>query len=125
MSLRDALLSLKQRQTKWLQVPLLGDVIIQVPAETQRAEIETSTGAATVKRLVVVHCVVGNVDCSNRKPGETWMADPGEPLFRKSDIDSMGAVNSTVLDDIATAALALCRLSRDDMATLLGEHVPG
>lgn len=121
MSTREKLLSLRQRQTQLLTIPMLGDVVIQVPAEGARAEIETALGALTVKRLIVVHCLVDGVDLTDRKPGETWMADPGQPVFRKLDIDNLAAVNSTVIDDIVEAATKLMRMSQEDMSALLGE----
>lgn len=119
---REKLLSLKQRQTALLTIPLMGDIVVQVPAETQRAEIETALGATNVKRLMVVHCLVEDVDLTDRKPGDQWMADPGRPVFRKIDIDSLGAVNSTVIDDIAEAAMKLMRMSQEDVQSLLGER---
>ncbi len=122
MSIREKLLSLKQRHTTLLTIPLLGDITLQVPAETQRAEIESALGKAdTVKRLVVVHCLVEGVDLTDRKENEIWMADAGKPVFRKTDIDSLGGINSTVIDDIAEAALKLMRMTQEDMQALLGE----
>lgn len=121
MSVREKLLSLRQRQTQLLSIPMLGAITIQVPAETQRAEIESAIGAATVKRLVVVHCLVEGADATDKKVGEIWMADPASTVFKKSDIDSLGGINSTVIDDVAEAALKLMRMSQEDMAALLGE----
>lgn len=121
MSLREKLLSLRQRQTQLVSIPMLGDVVLQVPAEMQRAEIETGLGANSVKRLMVVHCVVDGVDVAGRAADEIWLADPGTPVFRKSDIDALGKTNSTVIDDIAEAAIKLMRMNQEDTRSLLGE----
>ena len=121
MSTREKLLSLRQRQTQLVSIPMLGDVVLQVPSESQRAEIETALGAVNVKRLMIVHCVVDGVDVTGRAAGETWMAEPGKPVFRKTDIDSLGSTNSTVIDDIAESAMKLMRMSREDVQSLLGE----
>lgn len=121
MSMRETLLSIRQRQTQLLHLPLLGTCVIQVPAEAQRAEIESALGATTVKRLMVVHCIVDGVDLTDRKPGDIWLADPGQPVFRKTDIDQLGQTNSTVIDDIAEAAMKLMRMSQEDVSALLGE----
>ena len=127
MSIREKLLSLKTRKTQLITVERLGECVIQSPDETKRAEIETALKADTAKRLIVVHCLVDGVDTINpatgkpRELNEVWLADPAIPALMKKDIDRMGVIDSSTIDDIATAALKLMRMSQEDQTDLLGE----
>ena len=126
-SISQRLFALKQRKTQLLNIPRLGECVIQVPAERERAEIESTLGTATVKRLVVVHCLVDNVDLINpatgtrREEKEVWLADPAIPAMSKREIDRLGQLDSTVIDDLASAALDLMKMSQKDRTELLGE----
>ena len=127
MNLREKLLALKTRKTQLISVERLGDCVIQSPDETKRAEIETSLKGETVKRLIVVHCLVEGVSLTNPETGfprelnEVWLADPALPALMKKDIDRLGGIDSSTIDDIATAALKLMRMSQEDQTDLVGE----
>lgn len=127
MNLRDKILSLKTRKTQLINVERLGHVVIQSPDETKRAEIETTLKAETAKRLIVVHCLVDGVELTNPETGlprelnEVWLADPALPALMKKDIDRMGGIDSSTIDDIASAAMKLMRMSQEDQTNLVGE----
>lgn len=119
-SVRERLLALKQRKTQLINVDRLGPVVIQAPDENERAEIETAIGAATAKRLIVVKTVV-ECDPTGRELGEVWLADPLPKAFTAKDVQLLGPVDSTVINDITDAALELTKMSQEDQSTLLGE----
>lgn len=127
MNIREKLLSLKTRKTQLINVERLGLCVIQSPDETKRAEIETHVKADTAKRLIVVHCLVDGVDLINPETGkerelnEVWLAEPAIPAMMKKDIDRMGIIDSSTVDDIASAAMKLMRMSQEDQNVLVGE----
>lgn len=124
MSIREKLLALRQRKTQLIHVDRLGPVVIQAPSEDERAKIETTLGGMEVKRLVVVTCVV-DCDPAGREIGEVWLSDPQPKAFKPADIKLLGQSDSTAIDDISNAALALTRMSQEDQTTLLGESGKG
>lgn len=123
MSIREKILNATALQCTLVAHPLIGSVVLQVPPEKERAEIEAAAGKPdTVKRLVVVLCVKES-EAGDHKPGDTWMEPPLPCAFSREDIAQLAKTNSTLIDDLANAALKLMKISREDMASLMGEQL--
>lgn len=105
--LRQRILGLNQRRIISEQIQGLDTVHFRSLTELERAQLEARlSDSAAVKRAVIIATV-----CD---------AD-GNLLFRDADFDSLGSVDSAVIDRLSAAALKLNDFTEADVAKMLGE----
>lgn len=107
--LRSKVLGLTgRRYSPKIYIPGLGEFVARNMTELERAAVEAGLGDRTaVKRLIVIHSIC---DFANR-----------ELVFLPEDFESLGSVDSAVIDRLCSAALKLNNFSEEDIRTLLGE----
>jgi len=95
---------------RWKEETLagIGKCLWRSFTEGERAQVEAAAGnRVLIKRLAVIFSFCDPVT--------------KEPVYTLDDIEYLGTIDGAVIDKLATPALALSKISDDDMKSLMGE----